>query len=212
RLEELVDVLRLAWGPGRFTYQGRHLSFTDVEVTPKPARPIPIWLGGAAEPALRRAARIADGYFPPSTAGVSDIAARAEQVLQMRHDAGVEGPFGYGVFLPVGIGRDADDAWASIRDGVLHVRGSYMLWGRGERDVSGARDAALPFEAEVRASCVVGTPAEVASQLRPIAEKLDGLDLADVFTSVVLVPPGMTRARAAEAIERFATEVVPRLG
>ena len=38
---------------------------TGAGIKPLPVqRPIPIWIGGSAEPALRRAAAIADGYFP----------------------------------------------------------------------------------------------------------------------------------------------------
>lgn len=72
RLAEFAQVLRAAWTQERFSFSGEFYSYEDVSVTPKPARPIPIWLGGSAEGALRRAARWGDGYFPPSTTGGPD--------------------------------------------------------------------------------------------------------------------------------------------
>jgi probable F420-dependent oxidoreductase len=58
RMEEALDVLHLAWTEDRFSYQGRFFQYDNVLVTPKPVqRPIPIWIGGWAEPVVRRAAR-----------------------------------------------------------------------------------------------------------------------------------------------------------
>lgn len=212
RLEEFVSVLRGAWRPGRFTVDGAFYSYEDVAVTPKPARPTPLWMGGGADAALRRAARIADGYFPPSTAGGPDqLAERAELMLRLRHDEAAGAPFGFGMFLPIGIGEDADDAWASIADGLMHVRGSYMLLAQNQRDLSGARDAVAGFAEQIRASAVVGTPQEVAATLAPMVEKIDAMGFERTFLSAGLVQPGMSVERARAAIEAFAREVVPAL-
>lgn len=211
RLDEFVEVLRRAWTQERFSFEGDFYRYEDVSITPKPKRVPPVWLGGMADRAIERAARLGDGHFPPSTSGPEGMAAHADQVLAARQRLGVEGPYRFGMFAAVGIGTDPDDGWASIRDGVLHVRGSYMLWAQGKRDVSGARDAAAVFEDAVRASCVVGTPQQIADQLRPIVEKIDGMGFEDAFISVGLSPPGTPAARAAEAIDRFASEVIPLL-
>jgi alkanesulfonate monooxygenase SsuD/methylene tetrahydromethanopterin reductase-like flavin-dependent oxidoreductase (luciferase family) len=42
------------------------VSFTDVHITPRPVRAPhpPIWVGGASDEALRRAARFGDGWHP----------------------------------------------------------------------------------------------------------------------------------------------------
>ena len=212
RLEEFVGVLRGAWGEGRFTVEGRFYNYDDVAVTPKPHRPVPIWLGGGADAALRRAASLADGYFPPSTTGGPDkLAERAEQMFALRAEHAAGAPFRYGMFLPIGLGANADEAWASIRDGVLHVRGSYMLLGQNRRDLSVARDEVASFDEQVRATCVVGTPEEVVEQLKPMVDKIDGLGFTDTFLSAGLVPPGMAADRARATIETYARHVIPAL-
>jgi alkanesulfonate monooxygenase SsuD/methylene tetrahydromethanopterin reductase-like flavin-dependent oxidoreductase (luciferase family) len=58
-LEEAVDVLRQAWTGEPFTYRGRR-----VRVTPRPAHPITIFLGGSTETAARRAARLRAAFLP----------------------------------------------------------------------------------------------------------------------------------------------------
>lgn len=65
RIEEQVDVLRRLWTEPLVTYRGRWQAISDAGINPLPVqRPIPIWFGGTAEPALKRAARIADGWLP----------------------------------------------------------------------------------------------------------------------------------------------------
>ena len=64
-LEEAIGVIRRAWQPGPLDHAGTHFAVDDVEVWPKPVqRPgPPIWIGAGAAPALRRAARLADGLL-----------------------------------------------------------------------------------------------------------------------------------------------------
>jgi probable F420-dependent oxidoreductase len=65
RSEEQIEVLRRLWTEPVVDFEGRWHRIPAAGINPLPVqRPIPIWIGGSAEPALRRAARIADGYFP----------------------------------------------------------------------------------------------------------------------------------------------------
>ncbi|WP_433147218.1 LLM class flavin-dependent oxidoreductase [Actinomadura nitritigenes] len=65
RLEESIEAMRLLWTGESVSFAGEHFAFEDVSVAPPPARPggPPIWLAGGG-PALRRVARIADGWLP----------------------------------------------------------------------------------------------------------------------------------------------------
>lgn len=212
RLDEFTQVLRLAWTQERFSFDGSFYAYDDIAITPRPARVPPIWLGGNADAALRRSARLADGYFPPSVAGGPDaLATRAEQMMRLRRELGGDAPYRYGAFLPVGIGADADDGWSKIRDGILHVRGAYLLWAQSQRDVTGARDGAAAFEDQIRAGCLCGTPQQIVEQLRPAVDRIDALGYAGTFLSAILVPPGTSPAVAREQVERFASDVMPKL-
>jgi len=64
-VEEQIKVLRLLWGQEIVNYEGTYHTIRGAGLNPLPVRhSIPIWLGGTADVALRRAARIADGWFP----------------------------------------------------------------------------------------------------------------------------------------------------
>lgn len=56
RTDEILEILRRCWTEDPTSYSGRHYSFDDLRVLPKPAHPIEIWIGGGSEPAYRRAA------------------------------------------------------------------------------------------------------------------------------------------------------------
>jgi probable F420-dependent oxidoreductase len=62
RTDEIIDLLRAAWTDDPVTFHGRHYRVEDIRVLPKPAHPIPIWIGGGVEAAYRRAVTKGDGF------------------------------------------------------------------------------------------------------------------------------------------------------
>jgi probable F420-dependent oxidoreductase len=65
RFEEQIAVMRRLWTEPTVTFAGRYHALHAVGLNPRPAQqPIPIWVGASAEPAVRRATRLADGYLP----------------------------------------------------------------------------------------------------------------------------------------------------
>lgn len=63
RQEEQIDLLRRLFTEPVVEFSGRFDRINRAALVPKPARPIPIWLGGSGEAAFDRAARIADGFI-----------------------------------------------------------------------------------------------------------------------------------------------------
>ena len=65
RFEEQIELLRKFWTEPVFDFEGRWHRVTAAGINPLPVQqPIPIWIGGSAERALKRAAQVADGFFP----------------------------------------------------------------------------------------------------------------------------------------------------
>jgi probable F420-dependent oxidoreductase len=64
--DEALQAIVAAWTDDVARFDGRHVAFRDVVVSPRPARRPrpPIWVGGNSGAALRRAARYADGWVP----------------------------------------------------------------------------------------------------------------------------------------------------
>jgi probable F420-dependent oxidoreductase len=88
RLEECVGAMRALWTDDPATYEGRTVSFRDVHLTLRPrAGRVPIILGGNSEPAIRRAGRLADGWFP-YTIGPDELARGADVLRESAEAAG----------------------------------------------------------------------------------------------------------------------------
>src|SRR5215211_6991800 len=65
RIEEQVLLLRQLWTEPLVNFKGKWHTIPDAGINPLPIQnPIPIWFGGREERALRRAARLADGWLP----------------------------------------------------------------------------------------------------------------------------------------------------
>jgi probable F420-dependent oxidoreductase len=73
RLNEQIDFLRKMWTEDSFTYRGKYHSITEAGIWPRSAqRPIPIWVGGNAPLAMKRAATLGDGWLPVHLADRAD--------------------------------------------------------------------------------------------------------------------------------------------
>jgi probable F420-dependent oxidoreductase len=70
RLDEGILILRKAWTEAQFSFHGKYFNFDNVTIEPRPARrtnnssgTTDLWVGGRSDAALKRTARLADGYF-----------------------------------------------------------------------------------------------------------------------------------------------------
>ena len=64
--DEFIRVFRELWSNEDPEYDGDYVKFSDLKFYPKPAQKpgVPIWVGGNTPPAIRRAARLGDGWIP----------------------------------------------------------------------------------------------------------------------------------------------------
>ncbi|GAA0382768.1 LLM class flavin-dependent oxidoreductase [Microbispora corallina] len=63
RMDEAIEVVRGLTGGGYFEYHGEFYDLPPVKMSPVPTEPIPILVGGHSDAALRRAARMGDGWM-----------------------------------------------------------------------------------------------------------------------------------------------------
>jgi probable F420-dependent oxidoreductase len=63
RIDEQIDVLRGLMGGDYFEYHGDVFEIPSIKLCPVPTKPVPILIGGHHDAALRRAARVGDGWL-----------------------------------------------------------------------------------------------------------------------------------------------------
>ena len=140
RQEEQIELLRRLFTEPVVDFSGRFDRVDRASLVPKPARPIPIWLGGSGEKAFDRAARLADGFI--FIGGDIDHTIDAWKRLRDRvHGLGRSvDDFGgeYVMALQGGVGEYSAeiDAWREA--GGTHV--SVVTMGRGLDSVDGHID------------------------------------------------------------------------
>ncbi len=205
RTAELVEVCRRAWTQERFSYG----PFTDVAVTPKPAHPVPILIGGTVEASVRRAGRLGDGFLSSQWAAPPADFLQRVAVFEAGVRASGRDPADMLLvaFLNVWVtldGRVPDEVAARI----WHQAGAYAAWAVPS-DVPGRPFAMPAFDrAEVAARVIAGTPDAVAARL---GAWVDELRDRRVVLAVRLHYPGLPLAPAAAALELFASRVAPQL-
>ncbi|MBK7250820.1 MAG: TIGR03619 family F420-dependent LLM class oxidoreductase [Gammaproteobacteria bacterium] len=62
RQDEAIQIIRLLMKGGMQEFHGRHFDFERLTMAPVPKKPLKIYVGGTTPPALRRAARLGDGW------------------------------------------------------------------------------------------------------------------------------------------------------
>jgi probable F420-dependent oxidoreductase len=63
RMDESIAILRGLAAGGYFEYHGKSFDLPPVQIAPVPTEPIPVLIGGHSDAALRRAARLGDGWM-----------------------------------------------------------------------------------------------------------------------------------------------------
>ena len=96
-------------------FQGQWHHITDAGINPLPLqRPIPLWMGGGAEPVIRRVARLADGWFPqfrPDEQGREIL----QRLFTYAREAGRD-PASIGIEGRTSIANGGPDDWAKTAE------------------------------------------------------------------------------------------------
>lgn len=93
RMAEQTELLRALWSQPVVDFEGKFDRIDRATLNPRPHRRIPIWMGGFSEPALRRAAKMADGFiFADGASDAFDLVSKLRGFLAEENRA--SGQFG----------------------------------------------------------------------------------------------------------------------
>ncbi|HEY8525706.1 MAG TPA: LLM class flavin-dependent oxidoreductase [Acidimicrobiales bacterium] len=186
RTDEAIGLIRRLWTAETIGHDGRFYAMEDVRVHPAPAQPggPPIVVAGRKEPAMRRAARLGDGWMPylysPRRYAAAAATIRQEAAAAGRDLAG----FGWYAFVFVNVDPDGDRARAAA---------ARTLGGTYDQD----------FRAIVDRVAAAGTPDEVADRLAAFVEA--------GARHFVFLPAVGADGDARAVVGRLVEDIVPRV-
>ena len=62
--DEMLDIMARLWSEERVTHAGKYFTYENATISPRPVQsPLPIWIGGSSEAAIRRTARVGTGWL-----------------------------------------------------------------------------------------------------------------------------------------------------
>lgn len=185
RANEGIEIIRRLWTGEPVEYRGKYFSFGKITMLPKPVTPggPPIWVGGRAEAALRRAALLGDGWMPyvvtPKRVadGLAFIAREAEKAGRKFER------FGTSLHLFLTLGESYEKA--------LDVAAEYL-----------SKRYAMDFREPAKRYAAIGRPADVASRINEFYQA----GIRDIGVDFVSRP-----ADREAQLEQFGKEVIPLL-
>lgn len=192
RTDEAMQVLRLLWRGGPVSHHGKFFNFDDAELRPVAlgrgetppgqAGGPPLYVSGRKEPAMRRAARLGDGWMPY----LVSPSAYARSVATIQEEAATAGRdlsnFEWMMYLYTSIRADGDRARQDVA--------TFLGRGYGEKP-----------EAMLQRIAPAGTPEEVAARLQ---------EYVDAGVRYFIISPAAPE-ETFEVVKLAALEVLPRL-
>ncbi len=149
RMDEMIQLLRSYWSEESVSMDTEYYQFEAIAMEPKPpqGKDLPIWIGGFAEAALRRAGQLGDGWL--ATSQMSDQRAKAgkETIIRYAEEAGRDpGKLGWQMMLDnppqdesaKGFYKDRDRVFASA-ERILNLGFDWMTINMTAMFQSGAR-------------------------------------------------------------------------
>lgn len=172
-MEEVLQILPQAFSGKPFQHSGDVYDFPEVGVRPTPSSKVPVLIGGGAEAAIRRAARLADGIFAnvPREALLQQVKWIEDECEKIGRDPSELRIVHYSVILP------GESEEAAMDHYLEHVW--QMYWKYSDMEASATRSgpptAAPPFDQSKRdslygRSTVAGTSEQIVDSLNEIRE------------------------------------------
>jgi alkanesulfonate monooxygenase SsuD/methylene tetrahydromethanopterin reductase-like flavin-dependent oxidoreductase (luciferase family) len=125
-MDEMLSVMQDFWDDGWAEHHGEFFDFPRCSMLPAPAAPVPVWVGGKSDVALRRAIRH-DGWLGMNY-GLEEIDVLLARLAELRADAG-DHRAGFEVFV-IPNAMPSPDLYASLeKQGVTSTLGGPWMPG-----------------------------------------------------------------------------------
>ncbi len=202
RTNEGLEIIRRLWEGETLSFDGKYYTVNNARLTPEPIqqpRP-PIWVGGFTPPALRRAAKYADGYIGvgPLKEAYDGYVTALEKIG--KPSSGVRLAGGYFWLIP---SEDPEKTWDEAAEHVRYQVNAYAEWSAKAGmplfdhmpDVKALRESGM-FQVVDAETCI--------QMIRDYAAQTP---LTHYYSWTL--PPGLPASWIQPHLELFAAKVIP---
>ena len=199
-MEEGVEIIRRAWRGEKINFRGKRFEVGDLKITPEPVIKPKLLLGGMAEPAIARAARIGDGFLCTGGIGLDIYADSLMAEGKKINDGNVV----MGCWAI--IAEDPEREAAKIGEHVLYHINEYFKWGAfGPPDETPLFDT--PAAAIENGLYELWDADLAVSKLRELSDAYPMISDIHFWAQF----PGESLASGSERMTYIAQEVLPKL-
>jgi alkanesulfonate monooxygenase SsuD/methylene tetrahydromethanopterin reductase-like flavin-dependent oxidoreductase (luciferase family) len=206
RFEESLRIVRALWSGDEVTVEGRFYTVRGARPSVLPLQPggPPVWVGGQASGAVRRAARLGDAWYAPPFPTHAELVELRRLFLDTRAAAGLplDGAFPVRRELLIAPSKEAGFEAALARYRARYE--VYQKWGLSGENTP--MQSGEEVRADIENRFILGSAAECADALGALEADLG-------MTDFVFKPhwPGFAHREAMRQLETLGTEVVPKL-
>lgn len=198
---ESIELLKNLWrADDPIDHHGDFHDYDDVFVRPQPESDLPVWIGGHADVAIKRAAYRGDGWIASASSTKEDLSEQIETYEAALDEFGMDRENNDVVLMrDCFVGDSAEKARETVEPYLLNLYEWYARWGQTYMD---EHEVEVDWD-ELAEKFVIGTPAECVEQFREYEEM--GVD--QILVRVQF--PGQPQESALTCLERLGDEVLP---
>jgi alkanesulfonate monooxygenase SsuD/methylene tetrahydromethanopterin reductase-like flavin-dependent oxidoreductase (luciferase family) len=209
RLAEGVEIVQRLWGEERVTFDGKFTRVKNLRLAPRPVQQPhpPLWIGGRAEKAVRRAARA--GCHLMATLGPDPAPWYVDELGRCGRNPD---DFSIAQLRMIYVAPTEDQAWADTEQHIYSMMGYYGRILAEANDAPGDDQMwTIKRPEDIRhssfgAAVMIGTPDQVAPKLERFRK-----DFRCTHLVMSTQLPGMDPRKGTAALELFAKELLPAL-
>ena len=196
---ESVTLLKRLWSESSVTHDGDFWSFDDVFLSPRPDD-IPVWIGGHADIAIKRAAYRGDAWIASASSTTADLEEQIGVYEGALDEFGMSREENDVILMrDCFVADTVEDAREAIEPYLLNLYQLYARWGQTYMDEN---EVEVDYD-ELDEKFVIGTPEDCIDQLRTYE------DLGVDHVLIRCQFPGQPQESAMTCLERFGEEVIP---
>jgi alkanesulfonate monooxygenase SsuD/methylene tetrahydromethanopterin reductase-like flavin-dependent oxidoreductase (luciferase family) len=208
RFEENLIAVKRLWTEEKVSMKGGHFELDEASCLPRPLQKPhpPIWIGANADPAIERAARLADAWYINPHQQVSTIQRQMDLYRRALDKAGKPFPSEFPMRREVFVARTRRDAMRLCAPYLGAKYAAYANWGQEKAMPDGDNSLSQAFDELAGDRFIIGSPDEVAEQMLAI-HRSTGVN----HVVMGMEWAGMPQNLVFDTMQMMAEEVIPKV-